>query len=177
VFARKCAECHSSKQPFYTVDTPRSCEQFFDSVKSPEFLAGNTLSDDRRYSVTRLGTNMAQRATNAVDGDVWAELSSKDYKALPPLGRFRMRYTFNGNRLEAKREGAPADPKNDLAIDFTPPGGGRGYYRTPSLVSMWATAPYLHNNALGDLCVIGKDGKQRMFPNDGRDVADEDGTS
>ena len=24
-----------------------------------------------------------------------------------------------------------------------------GYYRTPSLVSMWATAPYLHNNALG----------------------------
>jgi hypothetical protein len=28
-------------------------------------------------------------------------------------------------------------------------GGGRGYYRAPTLISIWATAPYLHNNALG----------------------------
>jgi uncharacterized protein (DUF2267 family) len=36
-----------------------------------------------------------------------------------------------------------------IAVSFNVPAGGRGYYRTPSLVSMWATAPYLHNNALG----------------------------
>jgi hypothetical protein len=30
------------------------------------------------------------------------------------------------------------------------PGGGRGYTRSPSLVSVWATAPFLLNNKLGD---------------------------
>ena len=29
------------------------------------------------------------------------------------------------------------------------PGGGRGYIRTPSLTSIWATAPFLHNNSVG----------------------------
>jgi hypothetical protein len=28
-------------------------------------------------------------------------------------------------------------------------GGGPGYYRVPTLVSIWATAPLLHNNSLG----------------------------
>ncbi|HEY6118196.1 MAG TPA: hypothetical protein VI172_19800, partial [Candidatus Dormibacteraeota bacterium] len=30
-----------------------------------------------------------------------------------------------------------------------PPGGGPGYYRPASLVSIWATSPLLHNNSLG----------------------------
>jgi hypothetical protein len=30
---------------------------------------------------------------------------------------------------------------------------GRGYYRNPSLVNLWATAPFMHNNAVGpELC-------------------------
>ena len=33
--------------------------------------------------------------------------------------------------------------------NYQAPAGGRGYYRPASLVSLWATAPYLHNNALG----------------------------
>ena len=32
---------------------------------------------------------------------------------------------------------------------WQPPAGGRGYYRTASLVSIWATAPFLHNNSVG----------------------------
>jgi hypothetical protein len=32
---------------------------------------------------------------------------------------------------------------------YYPPAGGPGYYRPASLVSLWATAPYLHNNSLG----------------------------
>ncbi len=32
---------------------------------------------------------------------------------------------------------------------FAAPGGGPGYYRVPSLIAVWATAPFLHNNALG----------------------------
>jgi hypothetical protein len=32
-------------------------------------------------------------------------------------------------------------------------GSGRGYYRPPSLLSLWAHAPYMHNNAIGpELC-------------------------
>jgi hypothetical protein len=179
VFAENCAECHSSKQPMYSlVRNSKQRQKFFrDSVASPEFLANNTLSDDRRYAVTSkdLGTNMARAlATNAVDGDIWAELSSKDYKALPPLGRLRLSYGFDGKNLLARRPGdKPA--ATDITLDFTPPGGGRGYYRTPVLVSMWATAPYLHNNALGDYYVINtRTGKKYLFPNDGRDLLDPD---
>lgn len=29
------------------------------------------------------------------------------------------------------------------------PAGGTGFYRTPSLISLWSSAPFLHNNALG----------------------------
>src|SRR5262249_52503978 len=32
---------------------------------------------------------------------------------------------------------------------FTMPGGGRGFTRVPSLVSVWSTAPFLLNNRLG----------------------------
>jgi len=28
--------------------------------------------------------------------------------------------------------------------------GSKAYYRTPTLVSIWATAPYLHNNSVGE---------------------------
>ncbi len=178
IFADKCAECHSNKQPPYTTDKPGSPERkryFLDSVRSLDFRSGNTLSDDVRYSVKVLGTNAARAlATNAIDGDVWAELSSKDYKALPPLGRMRFQYKWVGNDLQVKPQGE-APTADDLIVDFTAPGGGRGYYRTPSLVSMWATAPYLHNNSLGDYCVVDARMNRKMFPNDGRELI-EDGT-
>src|SRR5262249_32222190 len=179
VYADNCAECHSSKQPMYSlVRNQAQQRQFFrDSVAAPDFLAGNTLSDDRRYPLTHLGTNMAPApATTARDGDIWAELSSRDYKALPPLGRIRLTYGFDGKKLVAKK---PSDKpaEGDLTLDFTPPGGGRGYYRTPVLVSLWATAPYLHNNALGDYYVVNtRTGQKWLFPNDGRDLRDADGT-
>src|SRR5207248_11732931 len=57
-----------------------------------------------------------------------------------------------------------------VRVEFHPPGGGRGYYRTPSLISMWATAPYLHNNSVGDYYVVRDDGQKEMFPNDGRRI-------
>ena len=34
-------------------------------------------------------------------------------------------------------------------ITYPIPQGGGGYYRTPSLINMWATAPFFHNNMLG----------------------------
>ena len=41
------------------------------------------------------------------------------------------------------------NPYTEADETFTIPGGGPGYYRTPSLISCWSSAPFLHNNALG----------------------------
>jgi hypothetical protein len=140
VFAETCATCHSNKQPFYPLMSEDDRKRFFRGlVPSDQFQPGNTLSDDVRYpfNYPNLEVNAARAlATNAVDGDIWAEFSSKDYKALPPLGYM----TFKN----------PLGPSGQpIETEFVAPGGGRGYYRTAALNSMWATAPYLHNNSVG----------------------------
>ena len=136
-FADKCAQCHSSKQPPAEIasDLARATAWYRESVLADDFLERNFLSDDRRYPVSQLGTNIARAAaTNATADNVWAQFSSVTYKNQPAIGRIPNLYN-------------PRDP--DKPIDFELKGGGRGYYRTPTLISMWATAPYLHNNALG----------------------------
>src|SRR5690606_2239038 len=62
-----------------------------------------------------------------------------DYKNLPAVGGVRF---FNPFSTE------PKDRWNNNDT-YHPPGGGPGYYRPASLISLWATAPFLHNNALG----------------------------
>src|SRR5206468_1157886 len=37
----------------------------------------------------------------------------------------------------------------DPALKEIMKGGGRGYYRPASLLSVWAYAPFMHNNAIG----------------------------
>ena len=102
---------------------------------SPDFLDKNFLSDDKRYPVYQLGTNIGRAAgTNAMGGQMWEEFSSETYKEQPAIGTITGLYN-------------PRDP--DEPLEWELKGGGRGYYRTPTLISMWATAPYLHNNALG----------------------------
>jgi hypothetical protein len=136
-FADRCARCHSSKQPPADVagDAARAAQWFQTAVTAADFLDGNFLSDDRRYPVTQIGTNIARAAaTNAMRGHLWDQFSSETYKALPAVGPIRGLYN-------------PRDP-GDL-MDFELKGGGVGYYRTPTLIGVWATAPYLHNNSLG----------------------------
>ena len=41
------------------------------------------------------------------------------------------------------------NPLDGSTSKFRAPGGGPGYYRVPSLIGIWATAPLLHNNAMG----------------------------
>jgi hypothetical protein len=135
VFAEECARCHSNKQPDKSLVDPASIKKFYrDSVFSDDFLVDNTLTDDVRYPVSEIGTNAARAlGKNATAGHLWEEFSSKEYKAQPSVGTLSM---FN-----------PFDPLHPLL--FKAPGGGVGYYRTPSLVSIWATAPWFHNNSLG----------------------------
>ncbi len=105
-----------------------------------QFFESNYLSNDVRIPVTLIGTNSGRAVgTNAMRGQIWDNFSSEDYKKLPSVGPIR----FYNPYSPVKRD---AIGFND---SYTPPAGGPGYYRPASLVSIWATAPFLHNNALG----------------------------
>ena len=133
VFAENCARCHSSKQP--PAGYKGSENQWFrDAVLREDFLQGNFLSDDEKYPVSEIGTNTERAlATNAERGQIWEEFSSESYKVSPAV-----RVTSLADPLHPSRRLPPVKAT-----------GGRGYYRTPSLVSIWATAPFLHNNSVG----------------------------
>jgi hypothetical protein len=131
VFAEECATCHSSKQPPKGKDAE---EWFAGEVLKPDFLTNNFLSDERRYPVTRIQTNAARAlGTNATREHVWHWFSSETYKKLPSPGEIEF-----------------WNPYTEANEKFAIPAGGVGYYRTPSLVSCWSSAPFLHNNALGE---------------------------
>ena len=130
VFAAECAKCHSSKRPPEGQDEDAWYAQ---EVLKPDFLTANFLSDERRHPVTKIKTNSARAfATNAKRGHVWSWFSSETYKTLPSPGSIDFWNPYSG-----------ADETFEI------PGSGTGYYRTPSLISLWSSAPFFHNNALG----------------------------
>jgi hypothetical protein len=63
---------------------------------------------------------------------VWEDYSSETYKNLPAVGKITCWNPFAQQNVE-----------------WQMPGNGRGYYRPPPLVGIWATAPFLHNNTCG----------------------------
>ncbi|HEY3939608.1 MAG TPA: cytochrome c [Bryobacteraceae bacterium] len=137
VFAENCATCHSSKQPPAEIasDPARRTEWFRQAVMQPDFLDNNFLSDDRRYPLSLIGTNFSRSAgSNAMQGHIWEDFSSVDYKHQPRAAEIVSLYN-------------PVNPKKP--IKFQLPAGGPGYYRTPSLDGIWTTAPYFNNNSLG----------------------------
>ena len=102
-------------------------------VAKPDFLENNYLSTDARIPVTLLRSNACSPlATNAIRGNIWDNFSSSTYKALPSVGTITVQDPFTGERRP-----------------YPMPGGGLGYTRVPSLVSIWSTAPFLVNNQLG----------------------------
>jgi hypothetical protein len=68
----------------------------------------------------------------ATRGHVWDSFSSETYKTRPAPGPIQV-----------------WNPYTEADETFSFPADGRGYYRTPSLISIWATAPFLHNNSVG----------------------------
>jgi hypothetical protein len=130
VFAQNCAGCHSSKRPPAGVDDKA---WFSEAVLKDDFADGNFYSNEERYPVTKIKTNAARAfATNAMRGHVWQNFSSETYKELPSVGEIEV---YN--------------PYTDAMEKFKAPSGGPGYYRTPSLISIWSSAPFFHNNMLG----------------------------
>jgi hypothetical protein len=130
-FADNCATCHSSKRP---PAGAKEEEWFEQEVVKPDFRENNFFSDEKRYPLTRIKTNAARAcATNAMAGHVWDNFSSKTYKQLPSIGTISV-----------------WNPYTEKDEDFVVEGGGPGYYRTPSLISVWSSAPFFHNNSLGE---------------------------
>jgi hypothetical protein len=146
LFAENCARCHSGKQPKNLCPLGTECKAdqivensagYFEwmrrKVMEPDFLTGNFLSTERRVPVTELGTNACSPlATNGLRGDIWDNFTSTTYKELPAVGKFTVHH-----------------PKTGEPWEYEMPGGGRGYTRPASLISLWSTAPFLLNNALG----------------------------
>jgi hypothetical protein len=131
VFAENCATCHSSKRPPAGADED---EWFRAEVVKPDFRDNNFFSDDRRYPITKIKTNASRAVgTNAKRGHIWDAFSSETYKDLPSVGEIEVTNLFTG-----------------MNESWTVPGGGPGYYRTASLISCWSSAPFLHNNSLGE---------------------------
>ncbi len=158
VFAERCARCHSSKVPEPTplMDARGDCmgggyldcwnrywewtktDEFKARMKeivlAPDFLEDNFLSTELRVPVTLLETNACSPlATNAIAGDIWDNFSSQSYKELPSVGKYTVHHPTTGEPRE-----------------YDMPGGGRGYTRPASLISLWSTAPYLLNNSVGE---------------------------
>jgi hypothetical protein len=131
VFGKNCASCHSSKRP--TPGTMDEAAWFAQEAVKPEFRDANFFSDDHRYPLTKIKTNAARACgTNARRGHIWANFSSETYKQLPSPGAIEV-----------------WNPYTEATENFPIPEGGTGYYRTPSLIACWSSAPFLHNNALG----------------------------
>jgi hypothetical protein len=156
VFAETCARCHSSKLPTEArAKMPDGCsgpgyltcwnrywsytktDEFKAKMRAivaqPDFLKDNYLSTEARIPVTLLRTNACSPlATNAIRGNIWDNFSSSTYKSLPSVGKITVQDPFTAERWQ-----------------YTMAGGGRGFTRVPSLVSIWSTAPFLLNNRLG----------------------------
>lgn len=155
-FADRCARCHSSKLPekAYTFfpdgcvnENYLSCwnnywkwtktaefkEEMKEIAMQEDFLKDNFLSTELRVPVTLLETNACSPlATNGIRGNIWDNFTSESYKNLPSVGKYTVHHPFT------------AEP-----WQFDMPGGGRGYTRPASLISLWSTAPFLLNNTVG----------------------------
>ena len=157
VFGERCARCHSSKLPdkvFNTYFKPgcigpnylKCWDDYWtytktaefktamkEIVNAPDFLDNNYLSNEVRVPVTLLETNACSPlATNAIRDNIWDNFSSESYKNLPSVGKVMVHDPFTG---------APSW--------YEMPGGGRGFTRPASLISLWSTAPFLQNNSVG----------------------------
>ena len=172
VFAETCARCHSSKLPdearaklapggcsgpdylkcfggywAYT-KTDEFKAKMRDIVAAPDFLKDNFLSTDARIPVTLLRTNACSPlGTNAIRGNIWDNFSSETYKTLPSVGKITVQDPFTAERWQ-----------------YQMPGGGLGFTRVPSLISIWSTAPFLVNNRLGPFSDdVSVDGRMKGF--------------
>ena len=179
IFAKECASCHSSKVAPENVRSDKNAlAKFYDGHifgkedyweteyteekrKDPEFIAKHLVKDDKgklrpkqfaekgifgqdwlgndeRTPFTIVGTNMCRALhDNHSDGHIWEEFASETYKKSSSPGSVKRVF----NRMIPLLGGVEFGERK---IE-----GGSGYYRNISLLSLWAIAPFMHNNAIG----------------------------
>jgi hypothetical protein len=134
LFAENCARCHASVDSQATL-TPASValepfaeRDFLRTDPARPDLRLDWLGNDELTPAAEVGTYRARALhSNHMAGHIWQEYGSATLRAKPP-----------------------SEP---LPEALRRKDGGRGYYRNISLLSVWAHAPFMHNNAIGpELC-------------------------
>lgn len=102
------------------------------------------LANDEPVPFGIIGTNKCRALhDNHSEGHIWEEFSSETYKRRPPAGKVQNVV----NRVVPGIGGMELGGEREIS-------GGSGYLRNFSLLSAWATAPFLHNNAIGELTYL-----------------------
>ena len=127
VFAENCARCHSSI-PESTGGPFKNRDFYALNESHPRKVRADFLGNDQPTPATEVGTFRCRALhSNHMAGHLYAEYGSE---------------TMHGQKV------VPDIPEQN---EFK--NGGRGYYRNISLVNVWATAPFMHNNAIGpEIC-------------------------
>lgn len=135
VFARNCAGCHSSIPGNRRAkDSTEPAPDFAaPSATHPRHVRADFMGSDEPKAADVIGTYRCRALhSNHMKDNLYSEYSSENVKARAPVTKLREK----------------AD-------------GGRGYFRVPSLINVWATAPFMHNNAIGpELCAKSQDGRR-----------------
>ncbi|MGB1556424.1 MAG: hypothetical protein ACPHCJ_01445, partial [Oceanococcaceae bacterium] len=102
------------------------------------------LGNDERVPFGEIGTNSCRaRHDNHNKGQIWEEFASETYQSSPAAGsvprRFNRMFPLLGGKAFGTQQIGP---------------GGPGYLRNISLLSVWSHAPFLHNNAIGELTYL-----------------------
>ncbi len=127
VFAQNCARCHSSIPE--STGGPFANRDFHAVNEAhPRKVRADFLGNDQATPATEVGTFRCRSLhSNHMAGRLYHEYGSETLRARKTVADIPEQEAF----------------KN----------GGRGYYRNVSLVNVWATAPFMHNNAIGpELC-------------------------
>ncbi|WP_301102762.1 cytochrome c [Propionivibrio sp.] len=127
VFADNCARCHSSI-PESEGGAFRNRDYAAPNDAHPRKVRADLLGNDQSTPVTEVGTFRCRALhSNHLAGHLYMEYNSDTMRLRPIV--------------------ADIPERNELK------NGGRGYMRNISLVNVWATAPFMHNNAVGpELC-------------------------
>lgn len=103
-------------------------------------LQQDWLGNDELLPYTEIGTNRCRAIqTNHLQGHLWEQFSSLDYKDRSSPGTSER---IVNPLLPWVGGSNPFGMQQDYE-------GGQGYLRNISLLSVWSSAPLLHNNALG----------------------------
>ncbi|MBP8265825.1 MAG: cytochrome c [Zoogloea sp.] len=123
VFAENCARCHSSI-PEAEGGPFKSRDFAAPNEAHPRKVRADFLGNDQATPITEVGTFRCRALhSNHMAGHLYQEYGNE---------------AMRGRAVVA-----------DLPEPEAMKNGGRGYMRNVSLVNIWATAPFMHNNAIG----------------------------